>query len=406
MCATCDCCGCVKQVLRTSSVNPVQPFRLAMSRRLLAAFAIAPFAAANSCPGSKSLVHASCQVDVTAKASCKDVMSEMEARVAGISTGKWHDPHNNGTYTIDGHSSGELDLQRVTGNKKYTDKIKFTFEDGTDGTCNIQGCSESQVFSVKDFSTNYCNMRMLYCGSAEGCKPVGKDFAVTETKVSPSFGAGDNPTDCLQTTKSTSAAEFLQSKASCPPEGFDSVQSFDLESFISKRWYIQQQMPVKYLPKSQNRCVYADYTLPAKKTFWGYDVNVHNHAEDVAPPHTAHDSGSMLCAKVVDKSRGQLAVAPCFLPSFLAGPYWVIAYDEAAGYALISGGPPKIATDAGCTTGTGTNGSGLWIFTREQKRDAALVEKVREIATKKGFDLSVLNDVDQSECGTMTPMFM
>ena len=43
-------------------------------------------------------------------------------------------------------------------------------------------------------------------------------------------------------------------------------------------------------------------------------------------------------SKVVDKSRGKLEVAPCFLPTALAGPYWVLDYSEEEGYALISGG--------------------------------------------------------------------
>jgi len=99
-------------------------------------------------------------------------------------------------------------------------------------------------------------------------------------------------------------------------------------------------MPVSYLPKSQNRCVYADYELMQKKTFWGYEVQVHNHAADVAPPHKIHESGSVLCAKVIDKMTGKLGVAPCFMPNGIAGPYWVIAYSDSEGYALISGGPP------------------------------------------------------------------
>ena len=41
---------------------------------------------------------------------------------------------------------------------------------------------------------------------------------------------------------------------------------------------------------------------------------------------------------MVDKSRGKLEVAPCFLPTALAGPYWVLDYSEEEGYALISGG--------------------------------------------------------------------
>jgi len=359
--------------------------------------AVAPFVTAYHCPGSSSTVHASCKVSVTANAPCDKVMAEMKARVDGQSTGQWHDPHNNGTYSLTGSSGQDsLDFQRVTGNKKYTDKLLFDFTD-TGNQCEISGCSESQVFSVADFSTNYCNMRMLYCGSVDGCKPVKFDFTMQETQVEPSLGAGHNPADCLKVAQASNSFMAATPTASCPPEGFDTVEDFDLAKFISKRWYIQQQMAVNYLPASQNRCVYAEYQL-REKSFWGYDVSVHNHAEEVAAPHKVHDSGKTLCAKVVDKSRGKLEVAPCFLPTALAGPYWVLDYSEEEGYALISGGAPKESGADGCKTGTGTNGAGLWIFTRQQKRDEALVQKVRSIAKSKGFDLSVLNDVDQSDC--------
>lgn len=362
----------------------------------LIAAAVPFLASAYHCPGSASTIHASCKVTVTANAPCEQVKTEMMARVDGQSSGLWHDPHNNGTYSPTNASSG-LGFQRLTGNKKYTDQMLFDFVD-SGNSCEISGCSESQVFSIADFSTNYCNLRMLYCGSADGCKPVKFDFTSQETQVDPSPGAGHDQSACLKTSE---AQGFLATTSSCPPKDFETVKDFDLDSFISKRWYIQQQMPVKYLPASQNRCVYAEYQLQ-KKSFWGYDVSVHNHAEEVAAPHTAHDSGKTLCAKVVDKSRGKLEVAPCFLPTALAGPYWVLDYNEAEGYALISGGAPKEAAEGGCRTGTGTNGSGLWIFTRQQKRDEALVQKVRRIAQQKGFDLSVLNDVDQSACNAET----
>ena len=42
--------------------------------------------------------------------------------------------------------------------------------------------------------------------------------------------------------------------------------------------------------------------------------------------------------------------------------------------------------------------SGLWIFSRSPTRDEVLIEKVRSIAQDAGFDLSVLNDVDQQNC--------
>lgn len=186
----------------------------------------------------------------------------------------------------------------------------------------------------------------------------------------------------------------------CPPKNFSSVENFDLDAFVSARWYIQQQMPVTYLPASQNYCVYAEYKKLDKKSFWGYDIQVHNHAEDVASPHKVHDSGKALCAKIVDAQTGKLAVAPCFLPSSFAGPYWVLAYSEQEGYALISGGPPTVVAEGGCRTGSGVNGSGLWIFTRKQQKDEALIETVRGIAAQKGFDLSVLGSVDQSSCSS------
>mmetsp|Transcript_23220 Transcript_23220/g.34995 ORF Transcript_23220/g.34995 Transcript_23220/m.34995 type:complete len:230 (-) Transcript_23220:492-1181(-) len=191
--------------------------------------------------------------------------------------------------------------------------------------------------------------------------------------------------------------ELEGSSSQCPPADFETVENFDLESFISKRWWAQQQMEVSYLSKDVNRCVYAEYKTQSG-SFWGYDVAVHNHAEGVEEPHKVKDSGSFICAKVVDAKRGKLEVAPCFLPSIFAGPYWVLDYSESEGYALVSGGAPKHSSNDGCKTGSGINNSGLWIFTRAQTRDQALVDKVRGIAKAKGFDVSVLNNIDQTAC--------
>merc|ERR1711862_412386 len=130
----------------------------------------------------------------------------------------------------------------------------------------------------------------------------------------------------------------------------------------------------------------------------GYNVNLHNYAQDVAPPHAAHDQ--KLCGKVVDAKAGKLDVAPCLVASGLAGPYWILAYNAQDGYAIVSGGAPTNSAPGGCRTGTGVNDSGLWILTRTQSRDENLVQKARDIAASKGFDLSVLNDVDNTACGT------
>lgn len=181
--------------------------------------------------------------------------------------------------------------------------------------------------------------------------------------------------------------------------------NFDVDAYISGRWYIQQQMVTHYLPESQNYCVYAEYQKLDKPTTWGYTIQVHNHAE--TRDHKAHDSGKFICAKPDGSGDpAKLNVGPCFLPrlpGWTTGPYWILAFDNSKGYALVSGGQPTIETSDGlCKTGSGVNGAGLWIFTREQQRNDALIQEVRGIAQSKGFDLSVLNDVDQSNCGSAT----
>merc|ERR1712039_676328 len=186
-------------------------------------------------------------------------------------------------------------------------------------------------------------------------------------------------------------------KSACPPTGFDSVASFDLAQYASRPWYIQQQAATLYLPEKENYCVSARYTVLQKKTLLGYDVKVRNVAYE--KDGKIHDSRDLIYAKIVDANTGKLEVAPSFLPSAFAGDYWVIDYSEADGYALVSGGAPKIEGEDGlCRTGKGVNQAGLWIFTRQQTRDEALVQQVRDIAREKGFDLTVLSDVDQTNC--------
>lgn len=177
-------------------------------------------------------------------------------------------------------------------------------------------------------------------------------------------------------------------------------EGFDLRAYAAKPWYIQQQMATRYLPATQNYCVSAEYTVLEKPTLWGFTVRVHNYAQEA--DGTPHDSGSTLCARGTNSSEpAKLEVGPCFLPRIpgvSTGPYWVLAYDEAEGYSLISGGQPKIKAAGGCRTGSGVNGAGLWIFTRAQQRNEKLVTKVRGIAKAQGFDLDVLADVAQESC--------
>merc|ERR1711862_659705 len=133
-------------------------------------------------------------------ASCADVQAEIEARAGG----NWVDPHNGGIYSVLDSSVGVVNTQRTTnpatsvGGQVYTDKQTFVLTE-QDGGCKIEGCSESQGFSVGDFSTNYCDLRNLYCGSADGCSTLSHDFATQENSHKGSIGAGHDAGACVVT---------------------------------------------------------------------------------------------------------------------------------------------------------------------------------------------------------------
>ena len=148
-----------------------------------------------ACPKSAAWgPHAWAKVSVLANAPCDEVVDEMMARVSRQPDG-WHDPHNNGTYALTANQSAEqlVSFSRTTGNKRYTDKMTFHYaQSSADSTCTLYACSESQVTSVADFGTNYCNLRMLYCGSHDGCKPVLHDITTIEQSVKTSSAAAQH----------------------------------------------------------------------------------------------------------------------------------------------------------------------------------------------------------------------
>ena len=87
-------------------------------------------------------------------------------------------------------------MNRVTGDGRYTDKINMDFTDAG-SACAVTSCSESQVFSIGDGSTNYCNQRLLLCGSGDGCQNAGLNATYIEGKVTTLASASTNAGDCL-----------------------------------------------------------------------------------------------------------------------------------------------------------------------------------------------------------------
>merc|ERR1712025_489434 len=137
-----------------------------------------PAVLSSVCPGSPASLHASCNMTVDIKGTCDNVKAEIMSRVNG--EGGWYDPHNRGTYKLVKDSQNYTEFSRLTGDKKYTDLMDFTFIPVSDTSCTIVACSESQVTSLLDFSTNFCNLHDLYCGTAAGCKIVKYDFVFDE----------------------------------------------------------------------------------------------------------------------------------------------------------------------------------------------------------------------------------
>merc|ERR1719198_867728 len=80
----------------------------------------------------------------------------------------------------------------------------------------------------------------------------------------------------------------------------------------------------------------------------------------------------ILCARVPDSDEtSKLAVAPCFLPTFFAGPYWILkAKEDSAGqyeWAIVVGGQPtEKMSDGLCTTKIdGTNKQEMYASLKE-----------------------------------------
>jgi len=185
----------------------------------------------------------------------------------------------------------------------------------------------------------------------------------------------------------------------CPPRGFDSVPSFSPAHWIEAPWYIVQQEPTLYQPVENLFCVRADYSLLPNG-----EINVHNQERKGSV--SGELQSALLRAVYVDADTGKLKVGPDFVPRSLFGPYWVVATDSYPtdpnfkGYewAVVSAGPPSTPSNGGCKNTGVVNDVGLWLFSRSPNPSQKDVQAMRDVAAAKGFDLSVLVNVEQNKC--------
>lgn len=188
------------------------------------------------------------------------------------------------------------------------------------------------------------------------------------------------------------------------------VSDLDIAEFTRASWYVQQQQVTSYQREEQLQCVVATYDAGDSRWyelppfFDGEVLSVYNSFDGGAP--TLNNEGpptGRLCASVPNSNEAsKLLVAPCFLPTFFGGNYWVIhiASDAQGQYewALISGGSPTRKYSDGCTTDTGYFNSGLWIFSRARFLPEDRLVEARNVLTEKGYTLQLLKDVRQANC--------
>ena len=144
-----------------------------------------------ACPGSPASRHAKCSLSLHFEQPCANVRAEIEARLRAERG--WRCPKSHpGRYELLEASEARVRGRRTTGEgatppgpgQSYTDAFGFDLTSAGSG-CEVRACSESQGPSGCDYSTNFCNMRNLYCGSADGCSVVAHDLTVRE-EVEPS----------------------------------------------------------------------------------------------------------------------------------------------------------------------------------------------------------------------------
>merc|ERR1719231_1295563 len=203
------------------------------------------------------------------------------------------------------------------------------------------------------------------------------------------------------------AAPALAQTSACP--SVTTVDHFNLTEWVRKTWYIQEQQVVDYQPLSSFYCVAATYNNQGKSVpfFDGTVLTVYNYANKDKVNGALQNANNMtLCARALNKTdSSKLPVAPCFLPNILAGPYWVLGIGddpEAPGeysWAVVIGGEPTVQWDDGCTTKeSGTNGAGLWLFTRQPVASKGQLDAMHALLAKQGVATSRLHPVQQTGC--------
>lgn len=214
----------------------------------------------------------------------------------------------------------------------------------------------------------------------------------------------------------------------CPPPGFDALQTFDIDSYISDSWYAVKQIPLSYQPIEDFFCVRADYIRDTSRCLFclnSVKVQVYNQARNGSvngtiggTPYSITDPPAKGLFRAFqrrpDSEPAKLTVG--FLSNFaLRANYWVVAagtYEDAISrtgpiptstqydWAIISGGLADKETENGkCIPNPGvTDFLGMWMFARDGVPPAGVIDGIEEIASIMGLDTTKWLPVVQEGC--------
>jgi lipocalin len=198
----------------------------------------------------------------------------------------------------------------------------------------------------------------------------------------------------------------------CPPDDFDSRDSFDLTSFISERWYNIKQKVTRYQPEGLFHCIYTEFDLFSSFCFFCGNkrrISVFNRAlrDNVDGREFSVNFGAIVPRPNNEPAR--FFVGPRFLPFWLIPltNYWVVAAgtyadvvagDESTGtdyeWAIVTAGPPNQEGDNDLCYSS----AGMWILARDPEPSSLQIAAIEAKAVSLGLDIGKMRKVEQAGC--------
>jgi len=215
---------------------------------------------------------------------------------------------------------------------------------------------------------------------------------------------GDMEESCaLQVPQSSSQEKMGQVSTPAPPspcKPFSGASDFNLTDYISKPWYVQETVLDRSGEKKLLYCQTVRYQQPLLPSPLGYTISI----EYVLKSKYGEKYDYGKCAyQTISNHSAKLAATPsCQNPKSAATPYWILYYEppdpgaQASGVAIISA--PEM--DVPDPQSGKCNSNGLMILTGDPNPwdKKWIVRRARHRIAELGFDLSVLNTVNQTNC--------